>query len=766
MHGKLFLKFKERKILKNIFLSTFGISVFFIIIAVLSGFSWFERMTERWVIQDDQKSLSSYNIAMDNYITSAEKSLETMYENVYVKQIIISNEKNWTNNMSIIANDIVNNISVNSRFHSIYIFGTTGLLLKSSNNIYPTTEAIDELAKKAFTDSYLKPFNLWKYTDVYGKDNQILSLSMGDLSNENNKYISGIELNLDIGRITKELFPQIGSNESYLILDTNGTVLGASSERYRFKDRIANEAAIKGIWGRKESLRTFSVTDAGMKFAVSYVYSKENGYYIIHILPYESFLNSITKARFIFILCGISLVFISLCISFLVALRVYDPINEVVDNVILPKSLNVKNENNKKQKSNELSAISDMIINMAQQLNHYSQEKESELMVNYLSARHQNPNLPKYFMEYLKLAEKNAGYCVAVLRICHMDNFINDNTEEEILFRTQSICGIAKSKYEAIANVFTYIIDNKFVAVVLLPKENIVNVQPIMDISKQIIHLVPELVSLNIDISISELNTKPENLRQVYQTTKDAASYSFILGRNVVITEEQIQNCTINDSDTGFDLKPIISSVKVSNKAAFISCFEEMTTYIKRHSLQNGYDLLISLACEMCHYSSEISHNLSDLSSFRYEKVTEKTLSLHYLDEALPWFLELFDNVHKSVSQMQSTGTTDIVKSAIKYINSNYSDINLNSQFLAEKFNITSQYFSRIFNEYTNCAFPDYLSNIRLEQAKSKLTEEPLKNIQVICEEVGYTNASYFTALFKKKYGISPSKYRLTNRID
>ena len=44
------------------------------------------------------------------------------------------------------------------------------------------------------------------------------------------------------------------------------------------------------------------------------------------------------------------------------------------------------------------------------------------------------------------------------------------------------------------------------------------------------------------------------------------------------------------------------------------------------------------------------------------------------------------------------------------------------------------------------------------------LLDEENRSIQEICEAVGYVNSSYFTATFKKKYGITPGQFRKNHR--
>ena len=64
-----------------------------------------------------------------------------------------------------------------------------------------------------------------------------------------------------------------------------------------------------------------------------------------------------------------------------------------------------------------------------------------------------------------------------------------------------------------------------------------------------------------------------------------------------------------------------------------------------------------------------------------------------------------------------------------------------------------------MFKKETGMSFISYLTNVRLEHAVELLNTTADKSY-MIAEKVGYTEPNYFSYVFKKKYGVSPSKYR------
>ena len=72
---------------------------------------------------------------------------------------------------------------------------------------------------------------------------------------------------------------------------------------------------------------------------------------------------------------------------------------------------------------------------------------------------------------------------------------------------------------------------------------------------------------------------------------------------------------------------------------------------------------------------------------------------------------------------------------------------------------MSKYHFSRIFSEVFGESPYQYISKLRIEQAKRLLVTSEL-GINEICDMVGYTSSGSFSFLFRKKTGMSPTQYR------
>ncbi|MGG7153421.1 helix-turn-helix domain-containing protein, partial [Clostridium neonatale] len=96
---------------------------------------------------------------------------------------------------------------------------------------------------------------------------------------------------------------------------------------------------------------------------------------------------------------------------------------------------------------------------------------------------------------------------------------------------------------------------------------------------------------------------------------------------------------------------------------------------------------------------------------------------------------------------------------AKEYIKNNYMDSDISVEKLCSELHISPTYFSTIFKKETDMSFVNYLTEIRLEEAIKLLNTTDYKTY-IIAEKVGYQEANYFSYVFKKKFKVSPSKYR------
>ena len=98
------------------------------------------------------------------------------------------------------------------------------------------------------------------------------------------------------------------------------------------------------------------------------------------------------------------------------------------------------------------------------------------------------------------------------------------------------------------------------------------------------------------------------------------------------------------------------------------------------------------------------------------------------------------------------------LNSILLYLHESYSQP-LTLAELSKKFYVSQTYICDLFSKYLDTTFVQYLNDLRLTSACRQLAESNLP-VSRVALETGFRDYSYFSRVFKKRYGISPSHYR------
>ena len=122
------------------------------------------------------------------------------------------------------------------------------------------------------------------------------------------------------------------------------------------------------------------------------------------------------------------------------------------------------------------------------------------------------------------------------------------------------------------------------------------------------------------------------------------------------------------------------------------------------------------------------------------------------------WFTDKIAEACRNIQSKRSEKSGSVIEEAMRYIRENYNrDISLDE--VSREVNISPYYFSKLFKQETGGNFIEYLTEVRLRNARELLKDSGL-SIKEICAESGYSDPNYFSRIFKKYEGVTPSELR------
>jgi len=147
-------------------------------------------------------------------------------------------------------------------------------------------------------------------------------------------------------------------------------------------------------------------------------------------------------------------------------------------------------------------------------------------------------------------------------------------------------------------------------------------------------------------------------------------------------------------------------------------------------------------------------NQLLKLNSSFYRQILESKSTA----ELCHWSKTMLDEFLKCVQEAKEGKNLQAVQKAADYIVKN-SDRKITIDEVAQYVYLSPCYLSRIFKQNLGCTLMEYLTQVRVEKAKAML-RDPKYNITQVAEESGFEDPGYFTRVFKKIEGITPSRYK------
>lgn len=250
-------------------------------------------------------------------------------------------------------------------------------------------------------------------------------------------------------------------------------------------------------------------------------------------------------------------------------------------------------------------------------------------------------------------------------------------------------------------------------------------------------------------------------LPRSYSSAREAVSYRVIYGASRAINMKEIEprkagkSSPMNDEELSYLFKMIRLSSQEEIKQAADKYLQKLS--LAAESLQQYHVFIMELVSELYKFAA---NNEIDAEDYLGDM---RNLYSHLLDlepdELGEWLLDISFTLRERLISARSSSTKSFVSKAVEYVSNNYSDEGLSLDTICKFLNVSNAYFSTVFKKETGNSFIGYLTEYRMKQASRQLIESNEKSY-IIAKSVGYTDPNYFSYVFKRQFGVSPSKYR------
>lgn len=307
-------------------------------------------------------------------------------------------------------------------------------------------------------------------------------------------------------------------------------------------------------------------------------------------------------------------------------------------------------------------------------------------------------------------------------------------------------------------SLFQSVAEAQMVAIVALDDNTITG---LIDVFGDICKEVKRILEVSVTIGIGHSCTSLSQIIRSYQSAVDALGYKAAVGEGSTIYINDME--PVDSGKLKFDNNDeseYISAVKFGPDEkieAVTARLADKLNSAKVHYRQKQV-FLFGVLNTIIQVIQQYDINLEDILGGELEYLSVIDM-LQKNDDFGEWLLKTTQKINQAINNERDMTTRQVIQKAKQYIMDNYQNPDLSVEMICRHLHMSPAYFSTIFKKETGQAYIAYLTEIRLNKAVELLNKTDDKTY-VIASKVGYQEQNYFSYVFKKKYGVSPTKFR------
>ena len=220
------------------------------------------------------------------------------------------------------------------------------------------------------------------------------------------------------------------------------------------------------------------------------------------------------------------------------------------------------------------------------------------------------------------------------------------------------------------------------------------------------------------------------------------------------LLEDETESRLMNDAYPAKEIQAFVQCVCVGDREAAQQTLDKIESVFNTRKFRASYGRYYAYKL-LTAYLSGVNENAGGIPNEEMDEL------MAFTDHT-----ELFMLLRKSViaccdrvALMAEKANLEMQQKLIRYVDDHLTDVDLCLSTTAEQLNMSIYAVSRLFREGTGCGFKEYVVDKRLERAMELLINTD-DSVGEIARAIGFENSTYFSTVFKKHYGISPTKVR------
>lgn len=274
-------------------------------------------------------------------------------------------------------------------------------------------------------------------------------------------------------------------------------------------------------------------------------------------------------------------------------------------------------------------------------------------------------------------------------------------------------------------------------------------------------------------LAVGQSVERLSQIQKSYHTASRAFSQRYLYDENILYYDEmetmEHPGGQAETEDNAYLQKVDVNALNPAILQKFLSngLQEETENFVKDYFYAIGQEpmeslvfrnyVILNVRFSVISFIKGLGCDTNEMESADTEEVFAE--SGKNMESAIAYAKKMISQAIGIRDQNSGNKNRSILKTAVDFIDSHYMDEEISLNTVANVANVSSNHFSALFSQNMGQTFIEYLTTLRMNKAKELLRCTGMRSSE-IAGEIGYKDAHYFSYLFKKTQGMTPSDYR------
>ena len=272
-------------------------------------------------------------------------------------------------------------------------------------------------------------------------------------------------------------------------------------------------------------------------------------------------------------------------------------------------------------------------------------------------------------------------------------------------------------------------------------------------------------------VAVGESVERLSQIQKSYHSASRAFSQRYLYDGKVLHYDEMLamEKKDVTNDDSEYLQKVDVNALNPTILQKFLSngLLEETKNFVQDYFYAIGQEpmesvvfrsyVILNVRFSVLSFLKELGCDTKTLEPEDTEKILAE--SGRNMESTIAYAEKLVSQAIQLRDRNSGNKNRSILKTAVDFIDQHYMEEDMSLNKAANAANVSANHFSALFSQNMGQTFIEYLTSLRMDKAKEYLRCTGMRSSE-IAGEVGYKDAHYFSYLFKKTQGMTPSDYR------